>query len=288
MTDQLTYQAGDAVLTLLNSGLLIYDMANAMALAETDWPTAYAADFRLPLQVPMLAVLVQTPQTTLLVDAGSYDLAPDSPMRVPGYTPPPPLPEQLASLGVDPASVQHVVITHLHLDHYNGLTEEVDGARRLCFPNATVYVGAADWTDKARQAAIQMPGSEEDVTLGEVARQGKLQTVGEVIELATGVTIVPMPGETPGHLGVRIVSGGDVAYAVGDLFHHVLEVEYPAWHVTWADRAGMAETRHRFFAWAEREEPLVIASHIPIAGRLAQSGEGRRWQSVPQAGGGSL
>lgn len=274
------YGVGETTITLLNSGLLVYEMAEGLALPERDWPQVYTQDLARPLHVPMLAVLVQTPQTTVLVDAGSYDLAPDSPMRVPGYTPPPSIPDQLRGLGVDPAGVHHLVITHLHLDHYNGLTEERAGRRELCFPHATVYVGAADWADDQRQAAIRTQGSPEAVTLGEVARQGALQTVAAVTALAPGVEIVPMPGETPGHLGLRVQSGGETAYIVGDLFHHVLEVEYPAWHVTWAERTSMAATRRWFFATAEQEDPLVVASHIAGAGRLRRAGEGWRWQPV--------
>ncbi len=44
-----------------------------------------------------------------------------------------------------------------------------------------------------------------------------------------------------------------ITYIVGDLFHHVVEVEHPARHVTWADRSSMAETRRRFFATAAQE-----------------------------------
>lgn len=280
MAEYSTYRVGDATLTLLNSGLLIYDMADGLGLSADAWPPRYAAEFAQPLQVPMFAVLVQTPHIMLLVDAGSYDLAEDSPMRVPGYTPPPPIPEQLRGLGVDAARVEHVVITHLHLDHYNGLTEGQAGARQLCFPNATVYVGAADWANEARQAAIHTAGSPEADTLGEVARRGRLKTVEATTPLAPGVEIIPLPGETPGHVGLRVVSGGERAYLVGDLFHHVVEVEHPAWHVTWADRASMAETRRRFFEIAAQETPLVIASHIPGAGRLEPSGAGWRWQPV--------
>ncbi len=280
MTETPSYRVGEVTITLHNSGLLIYDMADGLALPQAEWPPDYAEDFARPLQVPMLAVLVQTPQTAVLVDAGSYDLAPDSPMRVPGYTPPPAIHDQVRELGVDPADIEHLLITHLHLDHYNGLTEERGGRRELCFPNATVYIGAADWADERRQAAIHTPGSPEAVTLGEVARHARLALVDKVTALAPGVEIVPMPGETPGHLGLRVASGGAIAYVVGDLFHHVVEVEHPAWHVTWADRPSMAETRRRFFATAAQEGPLVIASHIARAGWLDRSGDGWRWRTV--------
>jgi glyoxylase-like metal-dependent hydrolase (beta-lactamase superfamily II) len=274
------FPLGDATLTLLDSGLLIFDMADGLGLPESAWRGRYDDYFVQPLQVPMQHLLVQTPETTLLVDAGSYDLPLDSPMRVPGYTPPPAIPDQLRGLGVQPEQIHDLVITHLHFDHFNGLTERHGERRLLCYPNATVYVGAGDWQDPVRRAKVEQPETEEYATLGAVARQGQLQTVDSRVTLAPGVEIIPMPGETPGHLGLRVASGGQALYVIGDLVHHVVEVEQPEWCVTWADQAGIVASRRRFFTQMADEEALVVASHIPGVGRIAAIGESWRWEAV--------
>ena len=47
-------------------------------------------------------------------------------------------PANLAAAGIDPASVDGVLLTHVHPDHSNGLTDVATGAR--LFPNAEVIV----------------------------------------------------------------------------------------------------------------------------------------------------
>jgi glyoxylase-like metal-dependent hydrolase (beta-lactamase superfamily II) len=280
------FRMGEATCTVLDSGLLTFDMAAGFGLPEAAWRERYTHYFDHILHLPMQHLLVQMPETTLLVDAGSYEIAPDSPMRVPNYTPPPSIPTQLRELGVDPAAVQHILITHLHLDHYNGLTEghsDPVAAQRdldLCFPKATVYVGAGDWARTEMQTAVQTPGSEEYATLGRAARAGQLRTVDAPLTVAPGLTLYPLPGETPGHLGLRLESGGQVLAAIGDLYHHVVEVGQPEWHVTWADHASLVDSRARFVADVRRSQPWIMASHIPGVGRLVLDGDAPRWEEI--------
>jgi glyoxylase-like metal-dependent hydrolase (beta-lactamase superfamily II) len=279
-TGTFVVQVGESTVTVLDSGLLVYEMAAGMGLNPGDWGPRYAAYFEQPINVPMQHLLIQTPHTTVLVDAGSYDLPEASAIRVPGYTPPPPIHEQLRGLGIAPESVEHVVITHLHLDHYNGLTEAQASNPRLCYPNATVHVSAADWSGTRGAESAGTPGTPEYVTLGVAARAGKLATAAGRVELAPGVEIVPMPGETPGHQGVRVASEDDVLYAIGDLIHHPVELAEPEWHTTWADHASMMVSRTEIFGQAEAEGALVVASHIAGAARVRKTATGWEWLPV--------
>ena len=63
-------------------------------------------------------------------------------------------------------------------------------------------------------------------TLGVVARAGLLDVVDGPFDCGCGVSLVPAPGETPGHQIVRVASEGQVCYALGDLFHHAVEVAH--------------------------------------------------------------
>jgi glyoxylase-like metal-dependent hydrolase (beta-lactamase superfamily II) len=52
------------------------------------------------------------------------------------------LPANLAAAGIDPTSIDTVIISHMHLDHVFG-PRTADGG--IAFPNAEILVPASDW-----------------------------------------------------------------------------------------------------------------------------------------------
>jgi len=99
-------------------------------------------------------------------------------------------------------------------------------------------------------------------------------------ELAAGITILPSPGETPGHQTVRVNSHGKTAYCVGDLYHHTIEVDHPTWAVPWADPAVILASRTVLVDASLSEDALLIATHIDGIGRLARAKDGVTWVPV--------
>lgn len=65
-------------------------------------------------------------------------------------------------------------------------------------------------------------------------------------------------------------SAGQVLYALGDLYHHPVEVERPEWGVHWAGPASTAKSRVALTAAALAEGALLVAAHI---GGLAGYGQ---------------
>lgn len=224
-------------------------------------------------------VLVQLPGLTVLVDAGAYDESHDASERA-GYQPRPNLLDQLAAMGVAPENVDHVVITHLHGDHYNGTTIVRDGFPRLAFPNAQYYVGRADWEAPGLHEALEKPTTMEGRSLGVVAREGRLVPVAGELELGRDVQICSVPGETPGHQVLRVCSEGQTLYCVGDLYHHPVEVGHPTWMPPWADRETNHASRRSLAEAAVAEDAYLVATHIRGAGRLAATESGVTWAWV--------
>src|SRR5262249_4032720 len=63
------------------------------------------------------------------------------------------LPAHLAALGVDPADIATILVTHAHIDHIAGLVNASGGA---AFPNAELVMHEAEpayWLDAAKEAA---------------------------------------------------------------------------------------------------------------------------------------
>src|SRR6201999_2824949 len=83
--------------------------------------------------VPFNPILINTGSKLVLIDAGlGAGAAPTVGL----------LGANMAAAGIDPKSVDIVVLSHLHPDHINGI-KAADGS--LAFPNAEIKAPAQDW-----------------------------------------------------------------------------------------------------------------------------------------------
>jgi glyoxylase-like metal-dependent hydrolase (beta-lactamase superfamily II) len=281
--DMTTLRIGEARVTILNAGDMQLQLSEEMAVPESDWRPQYADLFEQSRLFPSLSIYVELSDVKLLVDINDYQatVSPDSQYAIPGYTPPPPLPARLASLGIQPEDLTHLVITHAHWDHFAGTTSPTGtGEYEPTFARARHYLGAADWRDAELQTALTDPTTLEARTLGILQERGILHLVEGQEQIAPGIDILPAPGETKGHQIVRVHSAGDTLYIVGDLFHDAIEVEHPDWMVIWADPETMLATRRRLMEPALVEHALLVAAHIPGVGRLTREGDNVRWSDA--------
>ena len=271
---------GEARATVVNVGDSLWRLADVLNVPEAEWRPGHASAFETASAFPSQCVHLAVPGASIQVDAGVYDFAPDSPQRPPAYAPPPDLTAQLAAAGVDAEEVTHLVLTHLHGDHYNGVTVERGGAWVPRFPRARCLVGRDDWNDPEMRAALADPASLESRTLGVLERAGLVELVTGERELAPGVAIIPAPGESPGHQVVRLRSAKQTLYCLGDLIHTPVEVEHPDWMSAWCDATAMRVSRDRLFAAALAEDARLVAAHIAGVGRLRRAAGGVTWEAV--------
>jgi glyoxylase-like metal-dependent hydrolase (beta-lactamase superfamily II) len=126
----------------------------------------------------------------------------------------------LASLGIEPASLATVVVTHIHLDHAGGV-----GDIASMFPAAEVVVhekGARHLADPSRlmASARMVYGDALDVLFGELAPvpAGRLRTLDDVgaVDLGDGRRLESYysPGHARHHVGLLDSLSGDLY--VGD------------------------------------------------------------------------
>jgi len=216
--------------------------------------------------------LVDDGERLVLVDTGAAGvIAPTSGRLVPA----------LASLGVAPADVAAVVVTHMHVDHISGL---VAGDRRV-FADASVYVDRRDvayFTDPAARArAPEILASSFEQAAKVVDLYPDLERTDGPRELAPGISTVDLTGHTPGHQGVRIADGGGSLMIVGDmLFHPALHPAHADIGIAFEPDAAAAQAmRARFFAQAAEEGALVAATHMPFPGlgRIVRDGDALTW-----------
>lgn len=272
-----TIQVGHARVHIINAGMLHAKLEEWLRVPQQELTPATRQFFEQPLIVPVLSALIELPSTAILVDACD-PLTLGNGETGPGDYAPVDLSQQLAALGIATERVEHVVLTHLHFDHFSGVTRERRDQRVPRFPRARHHIGRADWASIHEKLADS--DSLEHGTLAVIEQHGLLNLVDRDADLTGEVRILAAPGETPGHQIVRLHSNGETLYCLGDLFHHTVEVERPEWLVHWADAETTRRSRQQLIAAALAEDALLMATHIPTLGRLRATHDGVRWDAV--------
>ncbi len=101
------------------------------------------------------------------------------------------LENQLALLGVRPEQIKTIVLSHLHLDHTGGLP---------LFPHAEVFVPKADYISALLAVHTSSnPEQHGGYIWGDLtAPLRKVHLVEEEFELYPGISLINLPGHTPG------------------------------------------------------------------------------------------
>lgn len=275
-----TRQVGDATITVVADGEMLWEPR--FPVPEAEWRAALPdADAQGRIWIGLNVVLVRLGEALVVIDPGCD--APDSAWQstLPQLWPNWPirrtagLAVALAGLGIDPAAVTHVVITHPHGDHYPGVCREEGGDLVARFPNAQHFMGRADWegnpyrTDP--ESHVRRLGVIDDLRL--------LHLIDADTEIAPGVTVLPAPGESPGHVVVRIETGAAPVYVLGDLVHHGVEVAHPTWNPPHADHEPLLASRERFYPLLADESAHALYAHEPFPswGRIVRAEDGYRW-----------
>jgi glyoxylase-like metal-dependent hydrolase (beta-lactamase superfamily II) len=90
------------------------------------------------------------------------------------------------------------------------------------------------------------------------------------------IRLEPTPGHTPGHVSVRLSSGGRDAVITGDLMHHPIQMAEPQWQTPFDSDAAAAVKTRRAFCEQYADTPVTVLGthfHHPTAGRIVRHGE---------------
>lgn len=268
-----------------NATLSIFEVGKmAMKLSEfIKKDTALPKDIELDSMVtfPLYNAHIALGKSSIVVDPCDYDaVCPigDS-FRPQGYVAPQTLIDQMVDNGLQPDKVSHVIITHCHLDHCIGSTQLKEGKYVPTFPNARYYLGEADWNWSETQADLRNVPEVKN-SLGVLSSSKLLTLVSQEVEIMSGVTILPMPGESPGHQILRVVSNGETLYCVGDLFHTAMDVADPKIMAEFNEYEVNLRSRIYFLEKAFLENSMVFCGHMSL-GRIEKMNGGEfKWQAI--------
>jgi glyoxylase-like metal-dependent hydrolase (beta-lactamase superfamily II) len=190
------------------------------------------------------------------------------------------LPESMKLAGVEPDAVTLVVITHTHGDHVQGLLAD-EG--QPAFPNASYVLSKTEM--RFWQGRIEA-GKADHRAIVEMMDARGLRLIEMDEQIIPGVTAVPLPGHTPGQIGLLIESGGDSLLHLADLLHSPIQFGHPEWSPTYdADTHQSVPTRRDALGRAADEHRLALFYHLafPGLGRVERAAEGFTWRPSPLA-----
>lgn len=174
--------------------------------------------------------------------------------------------ERLAQAGVQPESVDLVFCTHLHVDHVGWNTRLLDGRWVPTFSNARYLIFRREleyWQDQRRRSdgdALQL-GAFEDSVLP-ILEAGRVELVDNGYELEPKQSLVPLPGHTPGQMGVRL-DGAVRALFCGDAIHSPQQALDPGLSTAgYIDREQARGVRRAPLENAAEEGRLVVPAHF--------------------------
>jgi N-acyl homoserine lactone hydrolase len=222
--------------------------------------------------LPIYAFAIEHPEGVIVVDTGETARASE-----PGYfprwhpvfrlavrehvEPEQEIGPQLERLGIMPSDVNRVVVTHLHTDHAGGLHH---------FPNNEILLSRAElayarglrgrlrgypngrWPTWLRPTLIDLP----PIPFGPFPASMALTAVGDV-------TLVPVPGHSPGQLAVVVEDGDHTIFLAADSSYTEDALLRGAVDGVGPDEAGERLTHERIRTYAAETPTVYLPAHDP-------------------------
>jgi N-acyl homoserine lactone hydrolase len=191
--------------------------------------------------------LLRSETRNILIDVGAFGIRK-------------PLAKQLMAVGIAPADITDVVLTHAHYDHVINF---------VLFERATVWIGA----DELAWAAAQPPRFDPlpELYVDALDSDPRVRRVHDGEEFLPGIRAVSAPGHTPGSLvfyltgnAVPVIFTGDAAKNRAELISRKVDASID-------DAVSTASIDVIWKLWRAVPETIVIPGH-DLSMRLDQHG----------------
>lgn len=161
---------------------------------------------------------------------------------------------QLALLGLTPADISHVILSHGHIDHVGSLP---------LFGHATIILTETERADPRPCYFFDVQPMEWP--------KARYLTITDQTPLCEGVALIPTPGHTPGHLSAHLVlPDGRQVILAADAINRISEPDEG--FADAKDPIRAMETFHRLDQLARDTGAAMIYGHEPS-----------QWPGLPKA-----
>ncbi len=277
---------GDLTITLVNGGNFRLD-GGAMhgVVPKTIWSRLTSCDEHNRCQYATNCLLVEDSHgKRTLIETGNGEKFSPKERDIYGIDHDCSTEKQLRAIGVEPESIDLVIMSHLHFDHSGGATRRVGETVEPVFKRARHVVQKQEWYDAThpheRNRASYLP---ENFAPLEAAGLMHLSDGEE--EIAPGIRVIPTPGHTRGHQSVLLGQGDDKMLFLGDVVPTSVHVKLPFIMAYDLDVVGTLESKRRVLTKALEDRWLVAFGHdlTVAAGRLGVDPRGQFTIAEPVA-----
>ena len=236
----------------------------------------YAKDEKLDLSFNCL--FIETGSKRVLIDTGN-GVETDGKGR---------LFQHLETVGIGRSTIDIVVLTHAHADHYAGMLTS-DGKKT--FPNADYLMWREEWEfySSAKQLKVEKErdpsGERFDFIQKWFSPLSQYLTLIDKssAEIAPGIRAIHAPGHTHHHIAIEVESNGEMLLVVGDAFIHPLQMIHRHWHFPFeVDGELLQKSRTMLVEQAVKNKMMIHGYHFtfPGLGHLKSEGDSAVWQPI--------
>lgn len=225
---------GDMTLTWLPTSISITDGGPIFGVVnKKEWTNYYPANENYDIELHQSPILIQYRDKNYLIDVG-YDTSKftDLKRRTSDIVSETLIDESLAQVGLTPADIDAILITHMHDGHASGLTRKNEAGDFVpVFPNALIYISDLEWGEvthpNIRSKGLYMQETWEPVI-------GKVRVFTDGIIVAPGIEMIHIGGHSRGMCMVKLTQGQEVAIHLSDLLYTVAAMN-PLWITAFDD-----------------------------------------------------
>jgi methylmalonyl-CoA epimerase len=269
---------GDLQLTTLHDGPFRLDGGAMFGVVPRPlWEKLAPPDERNRIQLGMRPLLVEASWGRMIIDCGAGDKMTAKSVEIYGLDRTRSLEQALQEAQLTSASIDVVLATHLHFDHFGGATMLVDGELRPRFSRARYLIREAEWEDAThpheRNRASYL---QEDFVPLKAAGVVDFFSGDSVIR--PGVRVERTGGHTGQHQIVYLESGGRTAVFVADLIPTTAHLQDP-WVMGYdLFPVDTIAFKKRFIREAIEREYLIFFEHDPkVAAGYIRERNGKRF-----------
>ena len=208
-----------------------------------------------PLQMDYFFWILRNAQETIVIDTGFS--AAGAQMRRRQMTITPAL--ALSQLGIDPAAVKRLILTHAHWDH----TGNID-----LFPNAQILMSRKEFafigSELARRPMLAYVMDEGDNrTILQLAAQGRVRLLDSEDRSIENVVLRELPGHAPGQLAVIVERPNGNVILSSDVTHYYEELARDRPFNVVTDLVAMYRSLEILRNLAAQPGAVVVPGHDP-------------------------